>query len=268
MLNLNICEQLESKTQKEMDEQKVIEKFIELSEGKLSAEEWKNWFFENAQNVERICGRTNFLKIKTKESNSNIRNAYYGQTAVFNWLKSKNIEVALFDIYKKSYEKEFDDYCKAQDEKSKQLKKSVEKQFGHLKETYPKLLKQLTKSYDTKIDAEKSIDEIEIKENELSLKFYDELKTFFQHISVFEFEGLEINFNYLDKQLFDGKEFLILGEFWKYGDGDKLLYDIDKQSIFVFAHEYNTPKIIEQAKTMTEFVEKILVRHLKEYEDS
>lgn len=248
-----------------MDEQESIKKFIKLSEGKLSAEEWKNWFSENDENVERICGRTNFLKIKTKESNSDIRNVYYGQTAVFNWLKSKNIDVALSDIYKISYEKEFDDYCKAQDEKGKQLKKSVENQFGHLKETYPKLLKQLTKSYDeyTKIEAGKSIDEIEIKENELSLKFSDELKTFFQHISVFEFEGLEINFNYLDKQFFDGKEFLILGEFWQYGDGD-----IDKQSIVVFAHEYNPPKIIEQAKTMTEFVEKTLVRHLKEYENS
>lgn len=251
-----------------MDEQKIIDKFVELSEGNLTAEDWKIWFSENAQNVEKICGRTSFLKIKTKDSNSDIQNVYYGQTAVSNWLKSKNIEVSLSDIYKKNYKKEFDDYCKAHDEKRKKLKKSVETKFGYLKEIYPKLLRQLTKSYDeyTKIEAGKSIDEIEIKENEFSLKFSDELKVFFNNISVFEFEGVEINFNYLDKQLFDKKEFLILGEFWQYGDGDKLLYDIDNQNIFVFAHEYNPPKIIKQAKTMTEFIEKILVRHLKEYE--
>lgn len=251
-----------------MNEQQLTEKFIELLDGKLSAKEWKIWFFENAPNVEKICGRTNFLKIKTKDSNSDIQNVYYGQTAVYNWLKSKNIEVNLSDIYKKSYEKEFDDNCKVHDEKRKQLKKSVEIKFSHLKEQYPKLLRQLTKSYDeyTKIGAGKSIDEIEIKENELSLKFSDELKTFFNHIAVFEFEGVEINFNYLYKQLFGEKEFLILGEFWQYGDGDKLLYDIDKQCIVVFAHEYNLPKKIKQAQTMTEFVEKILVRHLKEYE--
>lgn len=251
-----------------MNEQKITEKFIELLEGKLSAEEWKIWFFENGPNVETICGRTNFLKIKTKDSNTDIQNVYYGQTAVCNWLKSKNIAVNVSDIYKKKYEEEFDAYCKAHDEKRKQLKKSVELKYSRLKGKYPKLLRQLTKSYDeyTKIGAGKSIDEIEIKENELSVKFSDELKTFFNHIAVFEFEGVEINFNYLDKLLFDEKEFLILGEFWQYGDGDKLLYDIDKQRIVVFAHEFNLPKIIKQGETMTEFVEKILVRHLKEYE--
>lgn len=251
-----------------MDEQKVIEKFIELSEGKLSAEEWKIWFSESTQIIEKICGRTNFLKIKFSINFSEIRNVYQGQIAVLNWLKLKNIEVSLSDIYKKNYEKEFEEYCKAQDEKRKNLKKSIEIKFGHLKEKYPKLLRQLTKSYDedTKVEIGNNNDEIETKENELSLKFSEELKAFFNHISVFEFEGIEINFNYLDKQLFDKKEFLILGEFWQYGDGDKLLYDIDNQSIFVFAHEYNPPKIIKQAQTMTEFIEKTLVRHLKEYE--
>ncbi len=69
----------------------------------------------------------------------------------------------------------------------------------------------------------------------------------------------------MDKQVFEEKEFLILGEFWQYGDGDKLLYDIDKKRIVVFAQEYEQPKIIQPAQTMTEFVEKILVRHLKQY---
>ena len=252
-----------------MDEQKIIEIFTELSEGKITAENWRVWFTENAQNVEQICGRRNFLKIKLKESNSDIRNVYHGQIGVYNWLKSKNIEVNLSDIYKKNYDKEFDDYCKAQDEKRKLLKKTVENKFSHLKESYPKLLKQLTKSFDeyTEINIGKSINEIENKENELSINFSNELKKFFNEISSFEFEGITINFNDLDKQLFGKKEFLILGEFWKYGDGDKLLYDIEEQSVLVFAHEYNPPKIILQAKNMSEFVEKTLVKHLKEYEE-
>lgn len=256
------------KNEKRMDEQHIIEKFIALSAGKLSAQEWKVWFSENATHVETICGRTNFFKIKLKENNTDIQNVYYGQTAVCNWLITKNMAVDVSDIYKKNYKAEFAASCKAHDEKRKQLKKSVELKYSRLKETYPKLLRQLTKSYDeyTTIGAGKSIAEIEIKENELALKFSDELSTFFKHIAVFEFEGVEINFNYLDKQVFDEKEFLILGEFWQYGDGDKLLYDIDKQRIVVFAHEYEQPKIIQQAQTMTEFVEKILVRHLKEYE--
>ncbi len=158
-----------------MDEQHIIEKFIELSEGKLAAQEWKVWFSENATHVESICGRTLFLKIKTKESNTDIQNVYYGQTAVCNWLITKNIAVDVSDLYKKNYEAEFAASCKAHDEKRKQLKKSVELKYSRLKEIYPKLLRQLTKSYDeyTIIGEGKSITEIEIKENELGLKFSD-----------------------------------------------------------------------------------------------
>lgn len=252
-----------------MNEQKLVEKFIELSEGKLSAENWKIWFSDNALNVEKICGRTNFLKIKPKGSHSDIQNAYYAQMAVSNWLKLKNVEISLSDIYKKKQEQEFEAFCKAQDEKRKELKKSVETRFGYLKETYPKLLRQLTKSYDqyTQIEAGKSIDEIELKEKELALKFSNELKVFFSTISLFDYEGVEINFNALEKEFFAKKEFLILGEFWQYGDGDKLLYDIDSQNIVVFAHEYNPPKVMKQAETITAFIEKNLVKYLKEYEE-
>lgn len=251
-----------------MDEQKLINKFIELCEGNFTPEYWKVWFSENAENVEKICGRRYFLKIKPSPSFSDINNIYKSQTAAFDWLNSKNISITLSDVYKKNYEIEFDNFRKAQNEKRNLLKKSVETNFSYLKEIYPKLLRQLSKSYDefTKIELGKSTAEIDLLEKELAIQFSDELKTFFSTISVFEFEGIEINFNNIEKQFFDNKEFLVLGEFWIYGDGDKLLYDISNQSIVVFAHEYNPPKFIKKAKTMTEFVEKNLVKYLKENE--
>lgn len=249
-----------------MTEEQIIQQFTALCEGKLSSEMWKIWILENAQSVENLCGKRYFLKIKPKESASDKANAYFAQTAVFEWLQTKNISVSLSDIYKNLYEKEFDDFCQAQAQKQNELRQLVTSKWGHLKEIYPKFFKQLTQIFDetTQIEKGKIIEEIQRKEAELGVSFSEELKAFFQHISLFRSEGVEINFEVLEKETFGTKAFLILGEFFKYGDGDKLLYDIENQNIVVFAHAYQPPKFIKQADTITAFVEKTLFQYLKQ----
>ena len=107
--------------------------------------------------------------------------------------------------------------------------------------------------------------EITQKSQELGVAFSEELSLFFQHIGELRLEGVEIRFTDLYTDTFNGKDYLVLGEFWKYGDGDKLLYAPDTHQILCFAHEYAKPKVIKQADTMTEFVEKKLVAYLKNY---
>ena len=107
--------------------------------------------------------------------------------------------------------------------------------------------------------------EITQKSQDLGIALSEELTLFFQHIGELRLEGVEIRFTDLYTDTFNGKDYLVLGEFWKYGDGDKLLYAPDTQEIFCFAHEYAKPKVIKQADTMTEFVEKKLVAYLKNY---
>lgn len=250
-----------------MTEENIIQQFTALCEGKLTAEEWQKWITENAQIVEKVCGRRYFLKIKSKESFSNKRNAYFGQIAVFEWLQTKNIGVSLSDIYQNEYEKEFDDFCKSQTEQEQASKQAFVLQFGHLKEIYPKFFNQLSKCFDgiDQIEQGKTAEEIQHKETELGIRFSQELKTFFQHISVLKLEGVEIRFETLEKQILNEKVFLILGEFWQYADGDKLFYDVENHSILVFAHEYLPPKLLKQADTMTTFVEKTLFQYLKQH---
>lgn len=252
-----------------MEEKTIVEKFTALAEGSLTTEEWKDWFDDHAKAIEIICGRTCYLKIRPSQNCSDLRNIYQAQTAAFNWLKSKQINVILSDTYQKKYQKEFDDYCKKEDEKRKQSRKIVDRQFGYMKDVYPVLLRQLKKSYneDFHLEKGKDIEHIDRKEHELSLKMSGELKAFFSHISGLQFEGIRINFDDLERYTVDGEDFLILGEFWCYGDGDKLLYHISNGHISVLAHEYRPVKIINQAATMKEFVETIFVQYLKQYED-
>ena len=132
---------------------------------------------------------------------------------------------------------------------------------------YPKLTKQILKDFDeyNVVTAGIPLAEITQKSQDLGVAFSEELNFFFQHIGELRLEGVEIRFTDLYTDTFNGKDYLVLGEFWKYGDGDKLLYVPDTQQIFCFAHEYAKPKVIKQADTMTEFVEKKLVAYLKNY---
>ena len=139
--------------------------------------------------------------------------------------------------------------------------------WERLSAVYPKLTKQVLKDFDeyNVITAGIPLAEIAQKSQDLGVTFSEELSLFFQHIGELKLEGLEIRFTDLYTDEFNGKDYLVLGEFWKYGDGDKLLYAPDTQQIFCFAHEYAKPKVIKQADTMTEFVEKKLVTYLKNY---
>lgn len=251
-----------------MTQQELIDKFTNLSEGKLVAEEWINWFTTHKDSVEKICGRTAFLKVKPKDSFSGIRNLYIGQLAAFDWLTSKEIKVSLSDLYKKGWEKEFDDFCKAEKQKEKLLQKEVENKFGYLKDTYPKFFKQLTKSYSNSdvIEAGEKQEAIQNTEKELSIQLPEDLATWYQNVSILRLEGIDIDFKELTIETIQKKQYLILGEFWLYGDGDQLLYNLENKSIYIFAHENQPPKAIKIANSFTDFVEKKIVTYLKEYE--
>ena len=161
----------------------------------------------------------------------------------------------------------------------KELKKKIEKteqtssqtatpeDWERLSAVYPKLTKQVLKDFDeyNVVTAGIPLAEITQKSQDLGIALSEELTLFFQHIGELRLEGVEIRFADIYTDAFNGKDYLVLGEFWKYGDGDKLLYAPDTQEIFCFAHEYAKPKVIKQADTMTEFVEKKLVAYLKNY---
>ncbi|MRH99205.1 SMI1/KNR4 family protein [Kriegella sp. EG-1] len=250
-------------------ETEIIEVFKKIAEGELSASEWKYWFKNNKKSIEKNCGRAKFLGIKPKQSNSDIQNIFYAQKYVVEWLESKNISISVSNIYEKEYEIEFEEYCKREDEKRKEKRKKIQEEYSFLEKEYPKLLKQLTKSYDesTVIESTVDIEKIDRKEKELNISISKELKTFFLNISNFEFETLRIDFDEIEQIKIKNRNFLTLGEFWNYGDGDKLLYDLDNNSICVFAHDYSPPKIFKEAKNMKDFVEKKIVKVLKEYSE-
>jgi len=164
-----------------------------------------------------------------------------------------------------AYLKELKQKRKDAEQTSSQM--ATPEDWERLSAVYPKLTKQVLKDFDeyNVVTAGIPLAEITQKSQDLGVTFSEELTLFFQHIGELRLEGVEIRFTDLYTDVFNGKDYLVLGEFWKYGDGDKLLYAPDSQQILCFAHEYAKPKVIKQADTMTEFVEKKLVAYLKNY---
>ena len=164
-----------------------------------------------------------------------------------------------------TYLKELKEKRKGVEQTSPQT--ATREDWERLSAVYPKLTKQVLKDFDeyNVVTAGILLAEITQKSQDLGVTFSEELTLFFQHIGELRLEGVEIRFTDLYTDVFNGKDYLVLGEFWKYGDGDKLLYAPDTQEIFCFAHEYAKLKVIKQADTMTEFVEKKLVAYLKNY---
>ena len=164
-----------------------------------------------------------------------------------------------------AYLKELKEKRKGAEQTSSQT--ATPEDWERLSAVYPKLTKQVLKDFDeyNVVTTGIPLAEITQKSQDLGVAFSEELTLFFQHIGELRLEGVEIRFTDIYTDAFNGKDYLVLGEFWKYGDGDKLLYAPDTQQIFCFAHEYAKPKVIKQADTMTEFVEKKLVAYLKNY---
>lgn len=247
----------------------LIDTFIALTKGTLNETEWLQWFGENKEFVETTCGRTAFLKIKPKGNVSPVGNAYAAQTETYQWLKTKNIDTVLSDIYKKAYKKEFDLFLQQEKQNDRECRRYLKDHFSYLEEAYPRFFRQLQKNFDTSntIEKGKTQSEISQKEIALSITFSPELIAFFSAVSKLQLEGITIDFDELSIETFDKKTFLVLGEFWYYGDGDLLLYDPENHHLFSYAHEYRPSKIIKLASGMIDLLEKNFYKYLKQQAD-
>lgn len=159
-----------------------------------------------------------------------------------------------------------EDFCKQEDKKRKEQALYIKVHFEYIKEVYPKFYKQLLlQFYSTSNGIVKGTDlnTIRQKEQQLSLTFPDDLIQFFLNITHLELEGIQIDLEEMYSTTFNNEPFLVLGEYWCYGDGDLLLYDTKTSSVLVYAHEYTPPKIIRLANSITELLEKEFVKYLK-----
>ncbi|MEC0090858.1 hypothetical protein [Paenibacillus macquariensis] len=89
-------------------------------------------------------------------------------------------------------------------------------------------------------------------------KMPEEIANFFQTMSAISLDGIRIEFENIYSLELLGKNYYVLGEFWKEADGDLVLWDPsesnDPTKIYYYAHEQNKIKLL--TKSFKDLIEK------------
>lgn len=232
-----------------------------LAEGKLSPDQWLEWWKRHEADVETLLNRGEYLRIKPKqwEMESVWRPIYACQEAAFQYLQERNIPFRASFRYRDKWNEEFDEYCRAEDRKQKEQASALKSQFPLLFQRYPKFAGSLQHTYtigDT-IGTGLSEPDIVLWEAEHNVQLTDDVKLFFQTCNPLRLEGIQLDINAMHPLTIGKKHWWVLGEFWKEADGDLLLIQMDVNKnvapIYYYAHELN--KVKKLCAGMTELLE-------------
>lgn len=128
---------------------------------------------------------------------------------------------------------------------------------------YPSFTNALVKTLDEKdvIKQAAAQDEIGKVEEGLNFTLPEQVREFFLITRGMDLStGIKIELDEMFLIEIKGKQYCVLGEFWKEADGDQLLLSQNVETIWYYAHEQNKVKML--CKDMEELVEKKLARYL------
>lgn len=244
--------------------EKLIEELMRLVQGEFEIDEWEEWWWNNSYSVERLLNRGEYLKIKPIKHEFKWLAIFRSQQGAIGFLEKSNIPFKYSDRYEKNYQKECSEFFKAEEDKRKEKNKKLKENYPELFKAYPKFSASLKKVFSDGDILEKGTSEEEIKivESNIGIKLPADITAFFKVISLISLEGIYISLKELDLQ----EEYLILGDYWKEADGDKLLLKLpvseEDNKIFYYSHEENKVRFL--CKSINELIEKEFARYNRE----
>jgi hypothetical protein len=244
--------------------EKLIEEMKRLAQGEFEIDEWEEWWRNNSYSVERLINRGGYLKIKPIKHEFKWLAIFKSQQGAMEFLEKNNIPFKPSERYEKNYQKEFSEFFEAEENKRKEKNKKLKESCPELFKAYPKFSASLNKVFSDGDILEKGASEKEIKivESNIGIKLPEDITEFFKVISLISLEGIHISLKELDFQ----EEYLILGDYWKEADGDKLLLKLpvseENNKIFYYSHEENKVRFL--CKSINELMEKEFARYNRE----
>ena len=223
---------------------------IDLAECKLSRKEWELWWDVHKLAVKEMVMPSDFVFL-TPTSDGNVsswRPIFQSQQGAIRYLKKHKISFERSCLYQKNDEKEFTEYYREFDKKRKSKEKErlakLKVRYPELFEKYPRFAKSLKNKFNAGDKIGQGVTEADF-ENEV-IELPADIKAFFQVVSIIDLDGISIDFFQLRTENLCGKEYLVLGEYWKEADGDLLLINLNKSQsatpIYYYAHGLNKVK--------------------------
>jgi len=236
----------------ELSKEAFEEKMLALAACKLTFEEWETWWNIHKLAVKDMVVPSTFLLLNTlKYGGRAWATMVDTQWGAVRYLESQKIPFENSTLYKKKADIEQAKFLAEADKKFKEAKKARKAENEKLKAQYPLLFEKYPRFGNSLKNTFYDGDRIGqgVTEAELSmtpLELPEDIKQFFKIVSVIDVEGITIEFSSLRIELLCGKEYLVLGEYWKEADGDLLLINLNKPQlptpIYYYAHGLNKVK--------------------------
>ena len=187
------------------------------------------------------------------------------QWGAVRYLESQKIPFEKSTLYQRNAENERAEFLAEADRKFKEEEKArktenekLKTQYPLLFEKYPRFGKSLKNTFFDGDRLGQGITEADL--SAIDFKLPEDIREFFEVVSVIDVDGVTIDFGHLRTETLCGKEYLILGEYWKEADGDLLLVNLNKTQsstfIYYYAHELN--KVKKLCNSIEDLMEKKL----------
>lgn len=248
-----------------MTAEELTHMMLELAEGRLEPDEWDEWWQKNEAELESDLNRGEYLRIKPKswgEEPTIWRAINASQEGAFHYLLDRHIPYRASFRYRDKWNEEFDGICKAAERKRKERVKNLKSQFPALFEKYPKFASSLQYTYDVgdSIGSGITREELSRWESANSIHLPGDIRTFFQTCNPIRLEGIFLELDGMRPLVIGKKSWWVLGEYWKDGDGDLLLFqpDISSESTPIYYYEHERDTVKKLCSGMMDLLEKKL----------
>lgn len=251
-----------------MKKDKFLASLCNLVEGRVLPEDWIFWWKNNETEIEKNISRNDFLKLKPRLSQSEIRATLISQEAAVIILKRENIILEKSNRYSELYTKEFREFVKKTKTQEKIHRLRFADNFISLKNEFPIFYKSITKhlsSEDQIIAGSQKV--LESLESLIQKRLPSEIQEFIKNISTLNIDGFRFDVTEIELIKIDSTNYIYLGNFNLHSDGDSILLKINDEiedTIYYMYHSERPPKIIKLASDFKAFIEKTLVEFMKE----
>lgn len=229
-----------------METEDFINQMSDLSACNISPNDWQDWWARNDEFLKVFLNSGDYLRIKPVKHDFVWVPILTSQKGAEQYLRDNGISFEHKCDYQQNYEKELDDYCKECKRKEKELLQSLKQRYPLLFEKYPRFcnsLKNAFSSGDVISGGIKDVDNFPLIES-----LPDDIIEFFKITSRISLDGISINIAELRTENLNGKDYLVLGEFWKEADGDLLLINLQETvnptKIYYYSHSINKVKLL------------------------
>ena len=249
-----------------MNNKTLIEKLLDLVEGRETPETWRSWWDEHEPELEALLNRGEFLKLKPCQHGFQWVPVLTSQKGAIAILEKHNVAFETSNLYQEQYLAELDAFCAEQKRVQRQKQKEFKTSHPELFLRYPKFSKALANTIEPSDEIKPAATEEYIENQEKILEFTlpSKVREFFLLTAGINVSaGVIIELSGLFELTIHGNRYCILGEFWIEADGDQLLLCPGDETIWYYAHEQD--KVKRLCGDITELLEKKLARYLNEH---